>query len=145
MKQLAPARVSRGMLLPEVRTFGDQLKPYVICSKHPSGAVSVALLPRVTVESGIIHTKAEVELQLEEIIDIPVGIFGQLDRLIIHFKQLITSPFEVWAQDLAKEEAINITDQISLESQSLIIPGGLVDELCGGSHLPGVVVKLILI
>lgn len=44
-KQLAPARVARGMGLPTV--FLDGEKPFVICSRNPSGAVTVATLPRL--------------------------------------------------------------------------------------------------
>ncbi|MBC7959340.1 MAG: hypothetical protein H7X94_05695, partial [Vallitaleaceae bacterium] len=141
VKQLAPARVSRGMELPEVDLSGDEA-PYVICSKHPSGAISVASLPRINVESGRYYPKASVELTVAEI-NKPIGIFGKYERVTLNLQGALIESQTIWAQDLMKEEAIDITSRVALEGNRFTISGKLLEELCSTTDdiddAPGVV------
>lgn len=123
--QKAPARVARGMNLPEVES--NEEVPYVIASRHPNGAVAVATLPRVTSTKSLFHPKAVVTLNDLEC-EPPIGIFGSYEKLVLNFKYM-PEKFSVYAQDLAADNAINITREIVAEKNRLILPGELLERL----------------
>ena len=53
----------------------------------------------------------------------------------------------IWAQDLMKDEAINITDRINYMGNSLTITGKLLEELCNTTEdivdVPGIIDVII--
>ena len=124
--QVAPARVSRGMPLPEVNY--DSIPPYVICSTHPNGSVAVGTLPRTNGERQIVYPLADVVIRLNDA-SMPVGIFGRYRSLTIilptgmHHKRL-----HVFGQDLAGNSAFDITRQIIIDGDRLIIPGEVITK-----------------
>jgi hypothetical protein len=144
VQQKAPARVARGMGLPDVVSEGDV--PYVIASRHPNGAVAVATLPRVSPHSSLHHPEAEVTLNDLEA-DFPIGVFGKYKNLILNFKNLPENT-SVYAQDLALDKAINITQDIEIQNNRLIISGELIEKIGTEANRtddlsePGLVLKI---
>lgn len=121
--QRAPARVARGMALPEVES--DQEKPYVICSKNPSDAITIATLPRLSLKQGQHYPLADITLNIKESGKLPpIGVFGLYKSLAITFETNIVIN-KVLAQDLAGDRAIDITDLIKIDGKEIKINGEL--------------------
>jgi len=120
--QTAPARVSRGMALPEVDS-GMEPAPYVIASRNPNGAVAVATLPRMSTGKGIYFPEVDVSI---EICDgsRAVGIFGRYKSLKLKLSEEV-GKCRVLAQDLAGDRAVDITERVKLEGETIILPGHL--------------------
>lgn len=145
--QIAPASVSRGMQLPDVKC--DEEPPYIMCSKHPNGAVAVGTLPRISAEKGIYYPLADVTVQLDDI-NSPIGIFGRFRSLTIIFPgNKYLKKARIYGQDLAGETAIDITEMVDLQSDQIFIPGdvihktGLAAATEGDLSEPGMVLRVI--
>ncbi|HEX2999964.1 MAG TPA: hypothetical protein VHR86_06995, partial [Armatimonadota bacterium] len=124
--QAAPAVVARGMRLPVVR--GKDMLPFVTAACHPeTGAVAVATLPRCDIEHSVVLPHADVQIELEHM-ESPVGVFGEYHILAIILPQPLGAR-SVWAQDLAGEEAVEITARIHAENNTLFIPGDLISTI----------------
>ena len=142
--QKAPARVARGIDLPEVETDGEP--PYVIVSRHPNGAVAVATLPRVSTDKSLFHPEAVVTLNDLET-EVPIGVFGKYKKLVLNFKNLPEN-FSVYAQDLASDEGVNITYKVQLSDNKVSISGELLETIGTKANdendlsEPGVVLKV---
>lgn len=128
ISQQAPARVSRGMPLPTVDGASDL--PYVVASQHPNGAVAVATLPRATAHTERTTPLAHVGVQIHDLAA-PIGIFGQYRTLTLRLAQP-RSGRRIWAQDLAADEAVDITDLVGDDEQTVLLPGELLHRL--GTH-----------
>ncbi len=154
--QTAPARVARGMELPEVSCEGPP--PYVICSRHPNGAVAIATLPRVQSPQQILHPLAGVTVHLADWKG-PIGIFGRYRTLHLKGPERFAidghsaaneKALRVVAQDLAGERAVDITQKVSLQPGILTIPGEVIGEVgCsaasdGDLSEPGMVVRIVV-
>jgi hypothetical protein len=124
IKQNAPARVARGLPLPEVKADGEQ--PYIIASRHPNGAVSVAALGRMLHEKGWSEPEADVTLQVGKLPP-AIGVFGRYRSLTLVFDALLTRG-RLWAQDLAGDEAQDVTDQVKINGNRLILSGKLINK-----------------
>jgi len=120
--QAAAARVSRGIRLPVVKVDGEP--PYVIASRHPNGAIAVATLERVCADRGLYFPKADVELEVS-LGNRPIGVFGQYRALCLIFDKPIGNK-RIWAQDLAGEEATDITKQVRMQGNRLWLTGELI-------------------
>ena len=123
--QAAPARVARGMELPEVKCDGTP--PYVLCSKFPNGNYSVATMLRADSVKGFYYSIADITIQCDKIA--PVGVFGKFKSLTIELPQDVNIK-KVFAQDLADEKAFDITDLIRRKGASFTFSGDLL-ELAG--------------
>jgi len=123
-KQLAPAKVARGMNLPTVISKGE--KPFVICSRNPSGAVTVATLPRLA-PKGQFFPLADVSITIEKL-DEPIGVFGRYKSLTVECANLPVG-FSIFAQDLAGDKAIDITDLVEIKSNKIILSGKVLEEV----------------
>ena len=154
--QTAPARVARGMELPEVSCEGAS--PYVICSRHPNGAVAVATLPRVSAPQQILYPLAEVTIHLEDW-EGPIGVFGRYDTLYLRgpgqfeidgHVAVYHRALKVYAQDLAGDRAVDITPRVRLQPGILTIPGDVIEEVgCsaasdGDLSEAGMVIRIIV-
>jgi len=124
IKQKAPARVSRGIKLPIVDIIGEP--PYIVACKNPNGAISIATLARTSPEKGYFHPKAEISLDIDSISD-PIGIFGYYKELSLNFNDL-TDIKSIWAQDLVAHEAFEISNEIQILEDKLIIPGNIIEK-----------------
>ena len=92
LRQGAPARVARGLPLPQVAAEGEP--PYVVASHHPNGAVAIAALPRTSPELGSYMPAADVTLDLSAFDS--VGPIGVLEISV--WCSINSSNARVWAQ-----------------------------------------------
>lgn len=118
--QVAPARVSRGMQLPEVS--GSDMPPYVVCSKFPDGNYAVSTFLRTDSIKGFISPLADVSI----VCDSPskIGVFGRYRSLKINFANGSHAD-HIFAQDLADDKGIEITDLVKKDGSSIILSGEL--------------------
>ena len=130
--QSAPARVARGMPLPSVVAPGDM--PFVVASRHPNGAIAVAALER-TLHQQIVAPRAAVEIEVGAGRH-PIGIFGLYESLILHATGLLKG-CRIWAQDLAGDEAVDITKRCFVEGTSVRLEGTLLADLGRIAQTPG--------
>ncbi len=123
----APAIIARGLERPVVTSInGDTLKPYVLASKYPNGAIAVSAIGR-TINRSYITPRANVLLKVDTL-NKPLGIFGRYNQLTV----AIATPEKiksVIAQDLAGEKPVDITKRVTIRANELIIPGSVIDEI----------------
>jgi len=123
----APAIIARGLQKPLVNSVnGDTLKPYILASKYPNGAIAVSSIGR-TINRAYITPRANVLIKVDSL-NKPLGIFGRYNQLTIEF----TSPVQIKkiiAQDLAADKPVDITKKVMIRPNQLIIPGKLIDEV----------------
>lgn len=124
IRQGAPARIARGLALPEVNAMGEP--PYVIAAKHPNGSLSLATVGRAS-PSGWTVPLADVRLE-GGVVGHPIGVFGRYRNLTIHFDHSLQGK-SVLAQDLATDHAIDITKRVTMTSSELHLSGTLIDDL----------------
>jgi len=62
VSQGAPARVTRGLLLPEVKCDGEP--PYAVAALNPNGAICIGTLGRINDEQGCYFPEADISLQV---------------------------------------------------------------------------------
>jgi hypothetical protein len=116
--QAAPARVSRGMQLPEVK--GETL-PYVLCSRFPNGNYAVATLFRTDSLKGFVYPLADVVIHCDK--PTKIGVFGDYKSLKINFAEKGCK--HIFAQDLAGNKAVEITDLVKINDKSVLLDGEL--------------------
>lgn len=121
LTKTAPARLSRNCPLAEVEADAEGDVPYVICSRNPCGAFSVATLGR-TRERRYFLPRCRVRVQSGDAAT--VGIFGCYESLTL--KTSFSAIKRVLMQDLAGDTAYDVTEQVSFEKGALTIPGRLI-------------------
>jgi len=132
--QRAPAVIARNIALPLVADAGDGL-PFAAASRNPNGAVTVATLQR-TLPGGRIRTpRADVKVVAGSPAH-PIGIFGRYHSLSLEFDQPVAD-WVLWAQDLAGNEAADISKEVQRRTNTLILAGGLIDRLGLSAAAPG--------
>jgi hypothetical protein len=146
--QIAPARIARGMSLPDVKCEGEP--PFVIYSKHPNGSIAIGTLPRVSAEKKIYYPLADITIHIKDINN-RIGIFGRFKSLTIIYPEGLNSGIDkIYGQDLAGESAVEITDMIDLQSGQILIPGEVIDRIgrsaatAGDLSEPGMVIKIVI-
>lgn len=124
----APARISRNMPLPTTDSKDSQ-RPYILASKYPNGAVAVVTIGR-TIDRKYISNKINVNIQADSWTK-PFGIFGYFKNLTIDIKNKLqsTSKAKVWAQDLAGDTPVDITNDVTIKSNQLVIPGSVIERV----------------
>jgi hypothetical protein len=131
--QVAPARVARGIALPEVSARGEA--PFVAASRHPNGSRAVTTLPRIQTGKGIHFPLADVTLDAGSG-ERPVGVFGHYRSLTLR----LSSPLgarRLWAQDLTGDAAVDITSQVKIHSNAITLTGELIDRVGLSAATPG--------
>lgn len=127
VEQSAPAVIARGLEKPVVTLVnGDTLKPYILASKYPGGAIAVSAIGR-TIQRAYLTPRADVLLKADAL-DKPIGIFGRYHQLTIRF----TAPGrirKVMGQDLAGDTPVEITKNVTIRPHELIIPGDLIEKV----------------
>lgn len=145
--QSAPAIMARNMELPVVEVNGDA--PYVVATKYPNGAVCVATEGRVKPENEWYYPLAKVTVKVEDLSK-PIGVFGYYDELIIENVNPSLSVAKVWAQDLLAEFSQDITSEVRIEKNRIIIPGSLIEKIGlsaateGDTSSPGLVMNILV-
>ena len=132
--QAAPARLSRGLPLPKVLIQGAP--PWVVASRNPNGAVSVAALGRISPEQGYFIPLADVEVEAG---DMPpcFGIFGSYQSLTLRFNKPFPDGARILAQDLAGDTCEDITAQVTISGTALTLPGALIQKVGLSASTPG--------
>lgn len=145
VRQGAPAAVTRNLPLPEVRSKGE--KPFVFATRFPNGAVAIAAQERTQIDKAWFMLPCEVTLTVSDAPG-PFGIFGSFDSLTL----IAGRPLEgchVLAQDLAGDEAFDISRQVQIRGSSLKIAGRLIRQIGlhrateGDLSSPGMVLSIL--
>ncbi len=139
----APARIARGLVPPVVIPDESGCVPYVIASKNPSGAVSIATLGR-TENRRYFLPKCLVTLEIDDADTI--GVFGNYEYLTLVCTYEIK---QIYMQDLAGDFAYDITADCKIEKNQITISGDIIEKIgcsCnpdGDTSEAGVIIKLI--
>lgn len=143
----APARVSRGMELAEVSNLHASNQPFILTSRYPNGAIAIASIGRALGRE-YISSKESVTVKISDAF-VPIGIFGQFKEVVITLPQpLNLNGKKVWAQDLAGDTPVEVTNQIKIEDNKIIIPDeviqrvGLMAATQGDKSDPGLVIQI---
>ena len=146
----APARITRGGLpLPTVKVeIGEP--PFVVASRNPNGAVTIATLGR-TICTGPTDRKywtplADVSLVVGKLTG-PIGIFGHYKTLTLTFDVPLTD-HTILVQDILENQAKDITAQVLINGNTLTLPGKLIEQIGleratpGDKSDPGLVISI---
>lgn len=123
--QGAPARVTRGLPLPIVKCKGEP--PFVLASRNPNGAVTIGALGRVSPEKGYYCPEADVTLQVGQLTG-KIGIFGYYKSLTLLFEKPL-GDIVIYGQDLAGENAVDITAKVKRNGNRLVFSGDLIKQI----------------
>lgn len=141
----APGRVARGGLkLPEVEMREGGLAPFVLVSRSPNGAVAVAAIGRTL---GREYRTPGARVKQDVGSARRIGVFGVFESLTLRFEGAV-GPCRVLAQDLAGGEAEDITGQVRIEGEVLMLDGKLISRVGlsagakGDLSEPGMVVEI---
>ncbi|MDR2688049.1 MAG: hypothetical protein LBB75_09870, partial [Oscillospiraceae bacterium] len=145
ISQRAPAVLARNLPLPRVACEGEP--PFVLASRNPNGAVTVAAMGRRSARNGVFVPLADVCLELPETPEY-LGVFGQFRSLSLRLPR----PYggRIYAQDMLGDEAADVTESVAADGNLLRFPGellervGLASAAPGDGSVPGAVVRLPL-
>jgi hypothetical protein len=131
----APAIITRGLEKPIITLqAGETLQPYILASEYPNGSVAVAAIGR-TIKREYITPRANVLLKVNNL-NKPLGVFGHFNELTIQLKNPAGIK-RIFAQDLAGDKAIEVTQKIRINGDKVVIPGTLINEIGLMSATPG--------
>ena len=145
LRESAPARIARNMPLPEVMdtTFD---RPFILASTYPNNAIAVAAIGRALGRDYVEKAVAVTVVGRDQ--GAPIGLFGYFKEVTIVYPSKIKSVKRVLAQDLAGDTPVDITKDVQIHRNSLVIPGRVIHKvglMCsseGDLSGPGMVVKL---
>lgn len=139
----SPAQIARGCRPVAAKCDKNGKIPYIVASKNPNGVFSVAALGRTLGrEYGIPECEVTVDAENAEFI----GVFGEYKELTI--KTELKNITGVYMQDIAGEEAYDVTGDVVFEDGKIIVPGELIHKIGtsaqpeGDTSEPGAVIKL---
>ena len=144
VRQGAPACIARNISLPVVRASGD--KPFVFASRFPNGAVAIAAQERTQVGNAWHMPACDVTLSVADAPG-PYGVFGYFDSLTLASDKTFKDK-RIFGQDLAGDQAIDISDAVQVRDRNLYIPGkvirkiGLQRATPGDVSAPGLVIAI---
>jgi hypothetical protein len=145
VSQSAPAIMARNMPLPKVEIKGEP--PYVCTTTYPNGPTGIATEGRVTPEDRWFHPRAKITVQIKDATQ-PIGITGYYRELVLEFTGSLTGVTHVWAQDLLANEATDISAKVTINGNTLAIPGKVINTIGtaagdeGDISAPGMVLQL---
>jgi len=131
--QGAPSRLARNIELPSVSLSKEM--PFVFAAKFPNGAVAVGAHERTEPDKAWYMPECDVTLHVGDAPG-PFGVFGELRELTLTFDRSITGR-RIVAQDLAGDEAIDITSLVEMRRTTLRIDGGLLRHIGLRDATPG--------
>lgn len=137
----ACAAISRNMPLPVITPDENGEIPYVIASRNPNGAVSVAFLARTNKRK---YYTPLCDVSLDAADSDTFGLFGYFKSVTLNFSSEKTN-VKVYAQNLSDDFSYDITDQVHTDGKNITIPFSAVDKLCISEDKsePGLLVKII--
>jgi hypothetical protein len=115
VNQGAPAAISRNIALPRITSTGE--KPFLFASRFPGGAVAIGIQERTRAARAWTTPSADVELHVGDAPG-PFGIFGSARSVALIFDRPLSGR-RVLAQDLAGDQAADVTDQVHIDGRSL--------------------------
>jgi hypothetical protein len=142
--QGAPACIARDLPLPRVTATRE--KPFVFASRFPNGTVAVGVQERTRSGRAWYMPQANVELHVG-VAPGPYGVFGCCATLSLVFDKPLAGK-RVLAQDLASDEALDVTDRVRIDGQRLQLTEanlrsfGLRSVSKGDLSSPGIVLTL---
>jgi hypothetical protein len=147
----APARITRGALpLPAVKVAAGE-PPFVIASRNPSGAVTIATLGRTLCTSPADRKYwtplADITLVVGKLSG-PIGIFGHYHSLTLVFDAPVSGR-TILAQDILANQATDITSRVTIHGNTITLPGNLIDRIGlekaspGDKSDPGMVISIL--
>lgn len=123
----APAIITRGLEKPTVTLLkGDTVKPYILASRYPNGAIAIAAIGR-TIGREYLTPRADVVLKIDGLKK-PIGIFGHYNSLTLQVNKS-TRYSHIYAQDLAGKVPVDITKQVTRSGDKIILPGAVIDKI----------------
>lgn len=143
--QVAPASVTRGLDLPDVKGENGEI-PFVVGSRHPNGALAFAALPLVDPVKMSYTPKAAVSFDAALEPGVPVGVFGHFGTLSLIDR---TDGGRVFARDILGGEQVDITAHCRREGGRIVLPGenlakiGAIRNESGDDSQPGTVVSVL--
>jgi hypothetical protein len=147
LEKSGTACISRGMQLPIVVPDSNDDVPFVVASKNPNGAVSIATLGR-TKERDYYVPKCDIEILAEDAC--VFGIFGYYNTLTIHTNHDLNGAV-IKAQDLMGNRSVHISTYVIIHRNQIVIPGNLIETIgTFDGHMddtsePGMILKIELL
>ncbi len=146
----APARITRGGLpLPTVKVDAGE-PPFVIASRHPNGAITIATLGRTLcaspTERNYRTPLADITLAAGKLTG-PIGIFGYYKTLTLTFDASMTGR-TILAQDILANQAKDITARVTIKGNTITLRGKLIEQIGleqaspGDKSDPGLVISI---
>ena len=117
-----------------------------MCNRHKNGAFAIAVMPRF--KQDIDFYTPSVNLNITQKIDMPIGIFGEVNQVNIEFDESVGDK-KIFAQDLASDKAVDITSDCLVEKNVVKISGELISKIGKSENCfadkskPGLVIKLV--
>ncbi len=140
-RESAPARITRGGLpLPTVNVTAGE-SPFVIASRNPNGVVTIATLGRTICASTNATDRkywtplANVTLAVGKLTGL-IGVFGKYNSLTLTFDDSMSGR-TILAQDILAERATDITSQVTIQGNTVTIPGKLIEQIGLQKATPG--------
>ena len=142
--QVAPACVTRGLPLPEVKGANGEV-PFVIGSRHPNGALAFAALPLLDPVKMSHTPKAEARFDAALEPGVSVAVFGRFGSLVLDDQ---TEGRRILAKDILGGGAVDITAKCVRMAGKIVLSGdelakiGMSKNPSGDDSEPGVVVEV---
>ena len=137
----AVSTIARNTKLPIVTPDKKGNKPFIVASLNPSGAYSIATLGR-TLNRKYFIPKCEVSIFSENANTL--GVFGEYKTLTINTNLKVK---KVYMQDLASNFAYDVTNEVKILDNKVIINGKLISKIGTSAQPktdtsePGVIIK----
>ncbi|MBO7166917.1 MAG: hypothetical protein J6V88_05255 [Kiritimatiellae bacterium] len=143
--QVAPASVTRGIALPEVKGENGEI-PYVVASRNPNGALTFSALPLIDSVKKCYTPKAEARFDAALEKGTPVAVFGKFGSLVLDD---CTDGRRIVARDIIGGDAVDITDKCVKSAGKIALPGEEIAKIGasmnpnGDDSNPGAIVEVM--
>ncbi len=127
LEQKAPRVTSRNVNAPIIKNkLSEGEYPYIISSRNPNGSLSLAALGRVKKEKGYYVNKSDIIWEIGKNSGY-IGIFGYYNSVEIKTDLSFTRE-KIYACDLLDDNLIDITNEVEIIGNSLIIDGKTIEK-----------------
>ena len=108
--------------------------PFVVASRHPEGALSLAALPLLDPAKGSWTPAAEARFDAALEPGVPVGVFGRFGSVVLDDR---TEGRRVAARDLLGGEPVDLTARCVREAGRIVLPGDALAAVGASRNPPG--------